>query len=1343
MSPTVKTTLTKTLILVFFALTAFFVLPGGVLAEEKIVGAFTVTGGQQDTDYTYADNTLTVNTGAVLTIKNTDSTTSTADKIVVMSGVTANITLDGVKIDVSSNENSCAFAVKSGAKLNLTLAAGSENSLKSGANCAGLNVPKDAELTIGSEGANPGSLTAQCGGNIRKFPYGAGIGGGKEEGSGIITINGGTVSAYGDGSNERFVNVYGAGIGGGGGGAGGTVTITGGTVSAYGNRSNQTGGVAYGAGIGGGYLGAGGTVTITGGSVQAIGGDGAENIGKGKNGTGSGTLTDGNNNNVSLVTLTVNGADSQPMATQAIDTLTVGGYTGDATAAAAAKKYGIKDVSTDAEGKLYLYLPAGDPTEGGLAYATLKDDATNTLYAGSVTGTDGNRSATLAPIDGNIDMSAIGGNLYIWNDGFMYGTAADEAAKIPYNGNYTLTGTTTANGVAVMPGYDGKTDGQDGYKTITLNNLNIDVSGYENHSSYAFLLGNPDRNTNYNNVVANLMLASGSKNSLISADMTAGLTVLKGASLKLDSTDTNPGSLTAESRGYIVVDEMESPASASGIGDCNYGYTGGLIRIDGGEITAGNKTSTGSGIGGENVIITGGSVTAISGSGAGIGGRESNKGCNVTISGGSVKAISNNGGAGIGGGSWGAGGTVIITGGSVQAIGGAGAEDIGKGKLANDSGTLKNAVDGADVSLVTLTVKDKKDTAIDTLQIGNRTGVDKVPTDTIDVNTQYGIHDVTTDTEGKLYLYLPADATSQAVSTGATLSGDATKTLYAGSVTETDSRSAALAPFDGAIDMSATGGNAYIWNDGFMYGTSADENAKIPYSGNYTLSGGTAETAIKNTVTVMPGYNGGTVGQSGKTITLNGLNIDVSDNENSCAFTLKGKDSGTPGASVNLMLAANSANSLKSGRYCAGLNVPGGVSLTIDSDNTNPGSLTAQSSETDNASHGAGIGGGNREACGTITINGGTVTTCSNSGEKDAYGAGIGGGYSGAGGTVTITGGTVTACSNSGKGKAYGAGIGGGFYGDGGDVTITGGTVTACSGKDTKNARGAGIGGGRDGAGRNVTITGGSVKAIGGDSSDDIGHGRWGSDSGTLTDGKNNLTLNTLTVGEPAVGDNVAIASTVADTPQTLSNGYGVKDVKTMDGGKVYFYLPDAAGPAAAIEVKAGTDPTVYSRSYDRANPETTGGSYDRAKAYTATLLPPASYTITIPETANFGDVSYQAGSAEQYKSQPLTVSGQNFTNLSDGRSLSLRVSGSGQSGAFALANGQNSLGYEVYKGETAIGSPLATGGRLAENWETSTEGTPQKALLRLDQSQIKYSGQYKGSLVFTVEMNDDVPLKE
>ncbi|SDP89932.1 hypothetical protein SAMN04515624_1671, partial [Eubacterium maltosivorans] len=782
-------------------------------------------------------------------------------------------------------------------------------------------------------------------------------------------------------------------------------------------------------------------------------------------------------------------------------------------------------------------------------------------------------------------------NLYIWNDGYGIGSSSNSAekAKIPYCGNYTLTGTTTANGVAVMPGYDGKTDGQDGYKTITLNNLNIDVSGYADHSSYAFLLGDPDKKMDYHNVVANLMLASGSKNSLISADMTAGLTVLKGASLKLDSTDTNPGNLTAESRGYIVVDEMESPASASGIGDCNYGYgyTGGLIRIDGGEITAGNKTSTGSGIGGENVIITGGSVTAISGSGAGIGGRESNKGCNVTISGGSVKAISNNGGAGIGGGSGGAGGTVIITGGSVQAIGGAGAEDIGKGKLANDSGTLKNAVDSADVSLVTLTVKDKKDTAIDTLQIGNRTGVDKVPTDTetIDVNTQYGIHDVTTDTEGKLYLYLPADATSQAVSTGATLGGDTAKTLYAGSVTETDSRSATLAPFDGAIDMSATGGNAYIWNDGFMYGTSADENAKILYSGNYTLSGDTAETAIKNTVIVMPGYNGGTVGQGGKTITLNGLNIDVSGDKDSCAFTVQN------GAALNLILAKNSDNNLSSGENCAGLAVPEGAALTIDGSG-------ALSTSTKN---GAGIGGGyvfptsssssigtSISTSGDITITGGIVTASSENG------AGIGGGFARANsydictstsGKITITGGVVNAIS-----AITGAGIGGGqAYAHGGSassecgvIIISGGSVTASG--DSGNTRGAGIGGGyaysmggsANSKGGDITITGGSVAAIGGTESQNIGYGYadQGNNPGTQTPGtlKNSTGKDIYCVTITGVDANTAVFST--DTPSPAS--YGLQDVQTDSSGKLYFYLPanDTSAPETytTVSLKKGSE---------------------------------------------------------------------------------------------------------------------------------------------------------------------------
>ena len=105
--------------------------------------------------------------------------------------------------------------------------------------------------------------------------FGAGIGGGFQQGAGgIVTIKGGVVTATG---GER-----GAGIGGGNKGAGGTVTINGGEVAATGCN--------LGAGIGGGDSGAGGTVTVSGGIVTATGGNYGAGIGGGNKGAG-GTVT--------------------------------------------------------------------------------------------------------------------------------------------------------------------------------------------------------------------------------------------------------------------------------------------------------------------------------------------------------------------------------------------------------------------------------------------------------------------------------------------------------------------------------------------------------------------------------------------------------------------------------------------------------------------------------------------------------------------------------------------------------------------------------------------------------------------------------------------------------------------------------------------------------------------------------------------------------------------------------------------------------------------------------------------------------------------------------------------
>lgn len=69
-------------------------------------GGLTVTGGVPDTDYTYAGDVLTITSGTPISIS---SATTTTDRIVVQSGITANITLNGMDIDVSETLDACAF----------------------------------------------------------------------------------------------------------------------------------------------------------------------------------------------------------------------------------------------------------------------------------------------------------------------------------------------------------------------------------------------------------------------------------------------------------------------------------------------------------------------------------------------------------------------------------------------------------------------------------------------------------------------------------------------------------------------------------------------------------------------------------------------------------------------------------------------------------------------------------------------------------------------------------------------------------------------------------------------------------------------------------------------------------------------------------------------------------------------------------------------------------------------------------------------------------------------------------------------------------------------------------
>ena len=149
---------------------------GGLTAAAETVGAFTVTGGTLGTDYTYTGGVLTIKTDTPITI----SGETTTDTIVVEKNKNANITLDGVNINVSS----AAFKIAddSTGTVTVTLKDGTVNTLTSGTDCAGLQKNgTNGKLIIqcessGTEGhscdANCGKLTANGSSS------GAGIGGG-------------------------------------------------------------------------------------------------------------------------------------------------------------------------------------------------------------------------------------------------------------------------------------------------------------------------------------------------------------------------------------------------------------------------------------------------------------------------------------------------------------------------------------------------------------------------------------------------------------------------------------------------------------------------------------------------------------------------------------------------------------------------------------------------------------------------------------------------------------------------------------------------------------------------------------------------------------------------------------------------------------------------------------------------------------------------------------------------------------------------------------------------------------------------------------------------------------
>ncbi|MCD7762677.1 MAG: InlB B-repeat-containing protein, partial [Lachnospiraceae bacterium] len=185
---------------------------------------------------------------------------------IIVSGTVNLILVDGCTLTASSG-----LTVNSGNTLNIYGQTGGTGTVTATGGYGGAGIGGGKSNSSGTITISGGKVTAIGG------EYGAGIGGGEEGASGTITINGGTVTATG--------GEHGAGIGGGDYGSGSNITINGGTVTV-------TGGYG-GAGIGDGDYGSGSNITINGGTVTVTGGEGGAGIGGGYSGTGTITITGG------------------------------------------------------------------------------------------------------------------------------------------------------------------------------------------------------------------------------------------------------------------------------------------------------------------------------------------------------------------------------------------------------------------------------------------------------------------------------------------------------------------------------------------------------------------------------------------------------------------------------------------------------------------------------------------------------------------------------------------------------------------------------------------------------------------------------------------------------------------------------------------------------------------------------------------------------------------------------------------------------------------------------------------------------------------------------------------
>ena len=429
-------------------------------------------------------------------------------------------------------------------------------------------------------------------------------------------------------------------------------------------------------------------------------------------------------------------------------------------------------------------------------------------------------------------------------------------------------------------------------------------------------------------------------------------------------------------------------------------------------------------------------------------------------------------------------------------------------------------------------------------------------------------------------------------------------------------------------------------------------------SGNYSACIGSGEDGDFGTIEIdnctyikaKSGSYGAAIGSGDEakhcgTITIN--NTEVNAEAGTDAAAIGTGNEADQSATINI---TGSDIIAKGGRYAAGIG--GGDAVSGGTINITNSTITEAKSETD----GAGIGGGESGNGGTINITGSTVTA-----HGGGYAAGIGGGDSGDGGTITIDHSTV---------KAYGgtdaAGIGGGEDGDGGYITIKNHSDVYAEGKEY----GAGIGGGEDAGVQKVHIdyTSKAVACAGGDgNSVAIGPGDYNKTAAWLSGNYPSKGTLTLSPQYHIVEAGSSPGSTSTYTKNDIwnacrNNKYAY--IHPCEHGSTYYkacseyshykccsycgeQIEEAEYHSFGSDnkcTKCGATTEIISCTFIEKNNSGEVTRTDSMQKYTDWLVP---YAENVPDGSIFHYWEYTAGSGSTYKLYPGTI-----TTLNEARAF-------------------------------------------------------------------------------------------